>query len=180
MAADRRQFAASSKVLHWTMAAMILAMLAIGSHMVVSIRHYGLLVAVHRPLGIAILVLALVRIVNRLAFRPPPLPPTVRPPERVVALASEYTLYALMVAMPLIGWGMLSAAAYPVTLWGPVHLPPILPHNAALYAGLRRAHTVLAYLLFVTFLGHLGAVLFHTWVVRDGLLRRMAPALRRG
>ena len=43
-----------------------------------------------------------------------------------------------------------------------------------LFAFLRRAHAVLAYLLFFTFLGHLSAVLFHTLIVRDGLLERMA------
>ncbi len=51
--------------------------------------------------------------------------------------------------------------------------PPILPANPTLYAVLRKTHTILAYLLFVTFLAHLGAVLFHTLIVRDGLLKRM-------
>ena len=45
---------------------------------------------------------------------------------------------------------MLSAARYPVVLYGPIHLPPILPVDAALYSVLRRAHTALAYLLFFT------------------------------
>jgi cytochrome b561 len=40
---------------------------------------------------------------------------------------------------------------------------------------LRRAHTLLAYLFFVTFLAHVSAILFHTLIVRDGMLRRMAP-----
>ena len=62
-----------------------------------------------------------------------------------------------------------------------LHLPPILPALPMLYAFLRRAHTVLAYLLFLTFAAHLSAVLFHTWVVRDRLLDRMAlwPVRRR-
>jgi cytochrome b561 len=157
------------------MAAMVLAMLGIGVAMVASVDHYAVLVAVHRPLGIAILAFVVVRIANRLTHRPPPLPPTVPPPERLVAMASELALYALMVLMPLIGWGMLSAAGGPIVMWGPLHLPRILPHSAALYAVLRRSHTILAYLLFLTFLGHLAAVLFHTLVVRDGLLWRMAP-----
>ena len=50
----------------------------------------------------------------------------------------------------------------------------ILPANPALYAVLRQAHTLLAYLLFMTFLAHLGAVLFHTLILRDRLLNRMA------
>jgi cytochrome b561 len=44
-----------------------------------------------------------------------------------------------------------------------------------LYAALRKAHTILAYLLFVVFIAHFGAVLFHTLVLRDRLFSRMAP-----
>ena len=95
--------------------------------------------------------------------------------ERRAAAASEYTMYGLMFALPLVGWSMLSAARYPVMLFGSVHLPFILPHDALLYAILRRTHTVLAYLLFLTILAHFGAILFHTLIVRDGMLLRMVP-----
>jgi cytochrome b561 len=78
-----------------------------------------------------------------------------------------------MLALPLVGWGMLSAGHYPIVMFGPVHLPPILPAVPWLYAVLRKTHTILAYLLFLTFLAHLSAVLFHTFVVRDRLLHRM-------
>ena len=44
-----------------------------------------------------------------------------------------------------------------------------------LYSVLRRAHTILAYLFFLTFIAHFGAILFHTLIVRDGILKRMAP-----
>ncbi len=53
-------------------------------------------------------------------------------------------------------------------LFGSLHLPFILPHNAMLYAVLRKAHTILAYLFFLTFIAHFGAILFHTLIVRDG------------
>ena len=56
-----------------------------------------------------------------------------------------------------------------------LRLPYILPHDVRLYWWLRQAHTVLAYLFFLTFLAHFGAVLFHTFVVRDDLLLRMVP-----
>jgi cytochrome b561 len=95
--------------------------------------------------------------------------------ERKIATVSEWLLYLLMFTMPLVGWGMLSAAGNPIKLFGPLWLPPILPQSAMLYAALRKLHTILAYLLFVTFLGHLSAVLFHTFVIRDRLFDRMAP-----
>jgi cytochrome b561 len=175
MATQVRQYSAFSRLLHWTMAAMVLAMLGLGAAMVVSLGDYYLLVSIHRPLGIAILILVVVRFANRFLNPPPPFPPSISRVERLAATGSELAMYGLMLALPLVGWGMLSAARYPIVLYGSLHLPFILPHSAALYAGLRKAHTVLAYLFLLTFLGHFGAVLFHTLIVRDSLLKRMVP-----
>jgi cytochrome b561 len=161
------------------MAAMVLAMLLIGMAMVASLADYDALVSLHRPLGIAILVLAVARFINRQRKPPPPFVSTMAPLERMAATASERLMYALMFALPLIGWGMLSAARYPVVLCAALHLPPILPRSPWLFTALRRTHAVLAYLLFFTFMAHLSAVLFHTVVLRDGLLRRMAPMRER-
>src|SRR5947208_10409573 len=166
MASEQRQFAVLSRLLHWTMAAMVLTMLCIGVAMVVSLGSYHLLVSIHRPLGIAILILVIVRFVNRLVNRPPPLPATISRAEHLAITASEFTLYGLMFLMPLIGWGMLSAARYPIVLFGSVQLPYILPHNVMLYAVLRQAHTILAYLFFLTILARFGAVVLRTPLVR--------------
>ena len=175
MSSQRRQFTAFSRLLHWTMAAMVLTMLGNGVAMVASLANYHVLVSIHRPLGVAILILVVVRFVNRLLHPPPPLPATMSRAERLAATASELTMYSLMFVLPLVGWGMLSAAHYPIVLFGSLHLPYILPHNAMLYAVLRKGHTILAYLFFLTFLAHFGAMLFHTLIVRDGILKRMAP-----
>ena len=175
MPTQRTQFTVLMRLLHWTMAAMVLTMLCIGVAMVASLGNYHVLLSIHRPLGIAILILVVVRFVNRLLSRLPPFPATMSRTERLAATASEFTMYGLMFALPLVGWGMLSAARYPIVLYGSLQLPFILPHNAMLYAVLRNAHTVLAYLFFVMFLAHFGAILFHTLIVRDGMLKRMAP-----
>ncbi len=175
MASEQGQFPVLMRILHWLMAAMVLSMLGIGVAMVASLGDYHRLVSIHRPLGIAILILVVIRFVNRQFSTLPPFPATMSSGERVVAHASEILLYTLLFVLPLIGWGMLSAARFPIVLYGPMHLPPILPHNVMLYAFLRKTHTVLAYLLFLAFIAHFGAVLFHTLVVRDRLLNRMAP-----
>jgi cytochrome b561 len=175
MSTQRHQFTAFSRLLHWTMAAMVLTMLCIGVGMVVSLANYHVLVSIHRPLGIAILILVVVRFVNRLLNPPPPFPPTMSRAERLAATASEFTMYGLMFVLPLVGWGMLSAARYPIVLYGPLNLPYILPHNAMLYTLLRKGHTILAYLFFLMFIAHFGAILFHTLIVRDGMLNRMVP-----
>ena len=168
------RFTSLSRLLHWSMAAMFIAQLLLGVTMVASLSYYPLLLAIHRPLGVAILAFAVIRLANRLTHRPPPFLATMSRAERRIATWSEYLLYALLLAQPLVGWTMLSAARYPVVLYGPVHLPGIAPHNITLYAGLRFTHSVLALLLFVTFTAHMCAVLFHTFVLRDGILDRMA------
>jgi cytochrome b561 len=150
-------------------------MLGIGIAMVASLGDYHRLVSIHRPLGILILILVVIRYVNRRLSSLPPFPATMSPQERFAASASEALLYTLLLVQPLVGWGMLSAARYPIVLFGSLHLFPILPHSVMLYAVLRRTHTFLAYLLFLAFLAHFGAILFHTLIVRDGMLSRMAP-----
>jgi cytochrome b561 len=171
----RARFPSVSRLLHWLMAAMIVAILFIGVGMAASLSpRYELLVSIHRPLGIAIFVLCLVRIVNRFINPPPALPDTVPSLQRFAAKASHVLLYALMFIMPLVGWGMLSAARYPIVLYGQLRLPPILPHDLTLYAWLRDLHTGLAYLFFATFLAHFGAALFHGLIRRDGVLESMA------
>src|SRR5712672_3164947 len=163
------------RFLHWLMAAMVLTMLGIGVAMVASISDYHRLVSIHRPVGILILILVVIRFVNRRLSTLPPFPATMSSQERFIAHASEMLMYTLLFVQPLVGWGMLSAARYPIVLYGPLRLFPILPHSVMLYAVLRKAHTVLAYLLFLAFISHFGAVLFHTLIVGDRMFDRMAP-----
>jgi cytochrome b561 len=73
-------------------------------------------------------------------------------------------LYALLIVMPLVGWGMLSAGGYPVVLYGSLHLSKILPHDDQLHAVLPTTHIML----------HVTAALFHGLIRRDGVFRAMA------
>jgi cytochrome b561 len=163
-----------SRILHWAMAAMILAMLFIGIGMVASLSDYHWLISIHKPLGILILIFVAVRLVNRLVQPPPALPRAMPGWQRFIAHASHFVLYGLMFALPLVGWAMLSAAGYPIVLYGALQLPPILPLNVTLYAVLRATHTVLAYLLFATFIAHFAAALMHALIYRDGVFQSMA------
>src|ERR1700755_2858960 len=101
------RFPATSRLLHWLMAPMIVAMLFIGVAMAASVSpRYDLLVSIHRPLGLAIFVVCLIRIANRLIHPPPQLPDALPSLQRFAAKASHIALYALMLIMPLVGWGM--------------------------------------------------------------------------
>ena len=77
------------------MAVCILAMLFIGVGMVSTVTpKYLTLVAIHKPLGIAILVLALIRLALRLRYGAPPLPADLPEPMKLAAHLSHYALYA--------------------------------------------------------------------------------------
>jgi cytochrome b561 len=178
--AHQARFSLVSRVLHWLMALMVLAMLFIGTGMAASVsERYRFLIAIHRPLGLAVLILVAIRLVNRLINPPPPLPDSLPPLQRVAAKASHVLLYALMFIIPILGWGMLSAAPYPVVIYGSLRLPPILPQNPVLYSWLRELHGDFAYLLFAVFLAHLGAALMHGLIRRDGVFESMATWSRR-
>ena len=173
-AAAPARFALPSRILHWVMAPMVVAQLLIGVTMIAALSYYPLLLAIHRPLGLLILAFALVRLMNRLRHRPPAFLATMSAPERRIATWSEYLLYGLLLVQPVTGWAMLSAARFPITLLGPVALPGIAPRNIDVFAVLRECHGAFALLLFLAFTAHMTAVLFHTLVLRDRLLDRMA------
>jgi cytochrome b561 len=173
-----RRFTPLQRALHWIMAVCILAMLFIGVGMVSTIApEYLTLVGIHKPLGILILILALIRLVVRLVYGAPPLPLDLPEPMKLAAYLSHYALYALMIAMPLIGWAMLSAADYPVTLWSGFSLPQIVPQSASLHTLLWNAHFYLAFCFFALILMHLAAGLFHALIRRDGVFDAMGPHL---
>ncbi len=181
MSKQPTHFVLLARLLHWLMALMIIAMLFIGAGMVTSVssRHEWL-IHLHKPLGIAILALVIVRLLVRFTTRQPALPDDLPGWQVLAAKASHVLLYALMLVLPLLGWAMISASGEPVMLTTSLHLPAIVPADAQLFAVLRKSHGYLAYLLFLTVLLHLAAALFHGWVRRDEVLDSMLRGRDRG
>jgi cytochrome b561 len=174
MRSAHQMFYLPARLLHWLMALLIVAMIFIGVGMVSSVSEWHeWLIDVHKPLGLAILILAVLRLSVRLRHPPPALPADLPALQRLAAYASHWLLYALMLAIPLVGWAMLSAGGYPVMLSDSLRLPPIFPVGPTAFAVLRHLHTWLAMLLFVTFLGHMAAALYHGLIRRDGVLSSM-------
>ncbi|MDR5733895.1 cytochrome b [Caballeronia sp. LZ025] len=168
------RFSLLQRALHWIMAVCILAMLFIGVGMVSTVKpDYLTLVSIHKPLGIVILILGLIRLAVRIVRGAPPLPADMPEPMKLAAHLSHYAFYALMIALPLIGYGMLSAADFPVVVFG-VHLPSLLPHSNSLHSLLWNAHRFLALCFFALIVVHLAAALFHALIRRDGVFQAMA------
>ena len=175
MTRDLRRFAPIQRALHWLMAVCIVAMLFIGVGMVSTVApQYLALISIHKTLGIAILALVLLRLAVRFHYGAPALPANLPEPMKLAAALSHYALYGLMIAMPLLGWSMLSAGAYPVLLLGGFELPAILPQSDYLHTVLWNAHYYLAFAFFALVLLHLAAALFHLLVRRDDVFESMA------
>src|SRR5258708_22148198 len=95
------RFPAVSRLLHWIMAPMIVAMLFIGVGMAASVSaRYDLLVSIHRPLGVSILVLCVIRILNRFINPSAELRDALASIQRFAPKASHIVLYALMLITP--------------------------------------------------------------------------------
>lgn len=178
MTALHTRFATPQRFLHWFMAACIISMLFIGIGMIsVVTPKYLTLIGIHKLLGLLIFGLALIRLTFRIAYGAPALPPDLPFIIKLAAESSQWIFYGLMIAMPLIGWGMLSASSHPVILPGGFRLPPVLPVNPRLYAQLREAHYLFALAFFASILMHFAAILFHKLVRNDGVFETMAPTL---
>ena len=177
-AAEVNTFTPLSRVLHWLTAVLVFAALFVGFVMVNSVGGYAGLLALHKTLGALILLVMVVRVVNRLTHHPPAWPSTIGAREGKLVGLSEKLLYALLLVQPLVGWAMISAAGEPVVVFGWLWLPRIAPFDGQLYWVLRQAHSVVAYTLMAAIAAHVSAVLLHTLTLRDRLIERMTFRFR--
>lgn len=169
-----------SMALHWLLALMILASLVVGLTMTglpfspTRLRLYNW----HKWAGVTILALSALRLLWRLAHRPPADLPMAAW-QRRAAHGAHAALYLLFFAVPLAGWAYSSAAGFPVVWFGVLPLPDLVAPDRALSESLKLLHQWLAYALAAVVALHVAAALKHHFVDRDGLLLRMMPARRR-
>lgn len=171
-----------AKTFHWGMAALILAMMVLGwvaeswpvSRTKLELFHW------HKSIGVLILALALARLGWRLIDRAPALPTSMSRLEQALARAAHGGLYALMLAMPLSGWVINSAANFPFKVFGLLPLPAVVEPSKATQQLAEDVHLALFWTLAVVLMLHVAAALHHHFGRRDAVLRRMLPFARIG
>jgi cytochrome b561 len=131
----------------------------------------------HRHFGLIVLVLFVVRVALRFRWgKQTPhgdLPRLVR----VLAGLTHVALYALLLALPLIGWSLSNAQDKPVHFFG-VTLPALVAADEDLADSLQAWHLNAAWVLLGLVCLHIAASLWHHFVLRDGVLRTMLPKRR--
>ena len=174
-------YTATAKALHWLMAALIFGLLALGFYMHdLPLSPQKLqLYSWHKWAGVSAFLLAVIRLGWRLSHRPPALPASMSPAQRLAAHVGHLGLYVLMLAIPLSGWLMSSAKGFQTVWFGVLPIPDLLGKDAALGETLRAVHEYLNLTLIVVAIGHVAAALKHHFVDRDGLLFRMWPGRAR-
>ncbi|MCE4538764.1 cytochrome b [Pelomonas sp. P7] len=162
-------------VLHWLLAITIVGAFGLGLYMSdlpfspSRIKLYNW----HKWAGVTILALSALRLLWRLAHRPPadlPMPVW----QARAAHAVHGLLYLAFFAVPLTGWAMSSAKGFPVVWFGVLPLPDFVPKDHDLGELLEEVHAALAWGLAVLVLAHVAGALKHHFVDRDGLLQRMS------
>jgi cytochrome b561 len=164
-----------ARVLHWLIVALIVVQYALAWTM--PAIHRGTqpvgLITWHLEIGTVIIAVMLVRIVWRLLRREPEVVETT-PSMRLVARLTHGLLYALLIVQPVMGWINASSRGWHVTLFGVIPLPALSPTGSPLGHEMGDLHQVLAWGLLGLIGLHLAGALYHHFILRDGVLRRMA------
>jgi len=173
-----QHYGAAAIALHWLMAALIATLVAMGIYMV-RLPDVGFdttkitLILAHKEIGTLVLALVAARLAWRELNPLPRLTETLPEWQKVTAIFVHLCFYALMIALPITGLLMSSAAGIPVSFLGLFTLPDFVPHDEAVFAGLTRIHDWLGYTMAMFICLHAGAALRHHFLLRDETLRKM-------
>jgi cytochrome b561 len=169
-----------TRILHWTTAVLLLGMLTSGVLMVrmddANVWKYERLYVWHQWFGILAMLLINIRLFARLRTRLPALPETISARVKTAARIAHRMLYALMLAIPVMGWIM--SSAYPesqgMNFFG-LALPRLVNANAGIYEAAKLMHWTLAYAFIALITLHVAAAVKHRFFDQpeNDVLRRM-------
>ena len=176
----RTRYASLSIFLHWAMLLLIIGVYSCillhesfprGSDLRADLKTW------HFMLGLSVLALVVIRIVARLLTTKPPIKPEPPAWQLLLAKVTHLALYAFMLAMPILGWTILSAADATIPFFG-LELPALIAPDKALAEQIEELHETIGEIGYYLIGLHALAALFHHYVVKDNTFRRMLPGKR--
>lgn len=175
-----------ARALHWTMAGLVLLQITFGVIMTYERPEPNLLTTLaealgiyglHKLLGVVLLALVLMRLANRVLRGTPPEEPSLATWQRELSALVHGWIYLLLMLVPVLGW--IGVSLYPaLTAFGGLELPALTEPDRALSTPVLAAHKIAAFALLALITVHVGAALYHHFIRRDGVLRRMWPGLK--
>ncbi|HWF95284.1 MAG TPA: cytochrome b [Xanthobacteraceae bacterium] len=168
-------YTVTARTLHWVTASLVLFNLPLG---LVIANNWGgplqdQLYDLHRSIGALVIPIILVRVLYRFGHPPAPLPDDIPALQQLAATATHWTLYALLIVQPFLGW--IGTSAYParIVVFGLFELPPIWSEDRAFSDRVLFVHSLVGLSIACLLAAHIGAALHHHFVRRDGILSRM-------
>lgn len=178
---DVNHWGSLAKFFHWATVVLILVQGTIGLVMVELPKRPSAIpvYSFHKSLGMTILAVAVLRLLWR-AFDPRPAPPAGMPAWQTLAARYGHALlYVLVFAVPLSGWWFDSTTGLRPLYWfGLFHIPPLGGADPTYKNFAAETHESLFWLLMLVAAGHAVAAIWHQWIDRDDVLRRMWPGNR--
>ena len=171
-------YKAPARWLHWTVAALVLAMIPVGALMVQEGLGRSLqnsLFIFHKNTGVIVGLLVTARLLYRWRNPPPKLPQGLPLWQRRVAFWTHAFLYTLIVIMPISGYVRVRSGGFPIELLDAMGIGTLLPKSDAVANAAKSLHYAGAWALVILVAMHIGAALQHALIKRDGVFERMWP-----
>jgi cytochrome b561 len=166
----------AARAFHWVSAALLLTMIPIG----ITMANAELGAAVedpmyhlHRSIGAVVLTITVIRLIYRLRHPAPPLPADMPAMQRFAAHANHWALYALLIVQPIVGWIATSAYRAPILFFWLFELPPIWEEDRPFSEAMFVVHRSLGIFIAALITVHISAALYHHFIVKDRVLKRM-------
>ncbi|WP_431280836.1 cytochrome b [Humitalea sp. 24SJ18S-53] len=180
-----RGYSAPAKWFHWITVVLLAIALTFG--FILSFLAGGFkdefaptkfaLYAIHESAGLTLFFVAVLRLAWRLFNPPPPLPDSIPPVFQKAAAVVHHVLYTALILQPILGFFATNAWGFPMSgstaYLGFINLPKFMEANVPLAEWLALGHTTVAYVIVVALVMHIGGVIFHQAIRRDGTLLRM-------
>lgn len=166
-----------AKLLHWLVVALLVAQFAVAWTMpdVHKDTRPVDLIAWHLSLGMTILLVVIVRLGWRQVSDIPPPPADLPAPLALLSRATHFALYAILIAMPLLGWINANARGWTVRLFGAIPMPALVPSGSGWGHQMGDVHQIVAWVLLGVAGLHVAGALYHRLILKDATLSRMLP-----
>jgi cytochrome b561 len=174
----RTKYSGLAMTLHWLVAVLVIItwQATVAAEAAPSREAANTIMANHFAFGVVIFALIATRLILRLMNPPPPQVSGHAGWEKTLAKVTHYTMYTLLLVMPLAGWFAMSSFGAPINVWGLFEVPRLpVPINEALGEQIFETHAIAGTALLVLIAVHVLATLKHTLIDKDGTLFRMLP-----
>ncbi len=181
---DAPVYSPIARALHWLTVLMVAVLIPVGLYMVNrgKLTNFdattNTLYSAHKFAGFVLLCLIVVRLLYRFVHGAPADEPTLEWWQKAASHLTHWGLYALLLAVPVLGWYGVSLYGARGTLFG-LTLPAIAAQDQKAAEWIFQLHFLGAMAMLLAIAAHIGAAIFHHFIRGDGVLRRMLPGLKK-